>query len=47
MTIGEMKIEAYDAIAAIEYLQSRLKNLNAEIAKESQKKKEGVDLKEE
>lgn len=40
MKIQELKAAAYDVIANIEFLKSKLAELNAAIAKENQQQKE-------
>jgi len=39
MTLIELKAQAYDIIAQIEYLQEQLKETNAKIGEELQKEK--------
>lgn len=44
MTVQELKGEAYDVIAQIQFLQKKLQELNAEISEAIQKEaKEAVD----
>lgn len=38
MNVIELKAKAYDTLAEIEFLQARLRELNAQIAKLSQEK---------
>lgn len=43
MTIIELKAQAYDTLAQIQYLQKQLEEINQKIAEESMKAKEQAD----
>lgn len=43
MTIIELKAQAYDTLAQIEYLQKKLQEINQAIAEESMKQKEQLN----